>query len=69
MGRLDPPVVTGTEWSQANSAQDQPLPQHSAGSEPQQPVAVCSGAFVWCIPYATKQLLKPATVGTEILKA
>lgn len=27
------------------------------------------GAFVWHVPHTTKQRLKPAAVGTEILKA
>ena len=63
------PVFIATQCSRAGSAWDQPFPWHSAGSEPQPPVVVCFGAFVWCILDATKQLLKPATAGTEIFKA
>lgn len=47
---------------------DEPFPWYSAGSEPRQPVAVCSDAFVWRILYATKQLLKPAAMGIKATK-
>lgn len=67
MGRLAAPVLAGTECSQANSAWDQPFLWHSAGSEPQQPVAVCFGAFHMVHPVCNKTAT--ATVGKEISKA
>lgn len=66
---LEDLVLAAIQYSQTGSAWDQPFPWHSAGSEPQQPVAMYFGAFVGYFPYAAKQLLKPATVGIGILKA
>lgn len=52
MGGLVTTVFSASHCSQAGSAWDQPFPWRSAGP----PVALYFGAFVWYIPYITKQL-------------